>query len=68
MSNLITKRKISIFWLPLAATWLMMAFEGPFLAAIIARLAEPKFNLAANFYLLNPNQRARHKMTEKWEM
>ena len=25
----------------------MMAFEGPFLAAIIARLAEPKYNLAA---------------------
>ncbi len=41
------KRKIFIFWLPLAATWLMMSFEGPFLTAIIARLAEPKFNLAA---------------------
>jgi hypothetical protein len=47
VSNLITKKKIFIFWLPLAATWLMMAFEGPFLAAIIARLAEPKYNLAA---------------------
>lgn len=35
------------FWAPLAATWLMMAVEGPFLAAIIARLADPKFNLAA---------------------
>jgi hypothetical protein len=45
--NIITKKKIFIFWLPLAATWLMMAFEGPFLAAIIARLVEPKFNLAA---------------------
>jgi len=33
--------------LPLAATWLMMAVEGPFIAAIIARLAEPKYNLAA---------------------
>ncbi len=31
----------------MAATWLMMAVEGPFLAAVIARLAEPKFNLAA---------------------
>ncbi len=40
-------KKILIFWLPLAATWLMMAAEGPFLAAVIARLAEPKFNLAA---------------------
>ncbi|MEZ4388888.1 MAG: hypothetical protein R3D98_15190 [Candidatus Krumholzibacteriia bacterium] len=35
------------FWLPLEATWLMMAVEGPFLAAVIARLAEPKLNLAA---------------------
>jgi len=35
------------YWLPLEATWLMMAFEGPFLAAIIARLADPKINLAA---------------------
>jgi len=35
------------FWLPLAATWLMMSAEGPFLAAVIARLIEPKFNLAA---------------------
>jgi progressive ankylosis protein len=35
------------FWLPLEATWLMMAFEGPFLAAVIARLADPTSNLAA---------------------
>jgi progressive ankylosis protein len=39
--------RIFRFWLPLQATWLMMAVEGPFLAAIIARLAEPKINLAA---------------------
>jgi hypothetical protein len=41
-------RSIFLFWAPLAATWLMMAFEGPFLAAVIARLADPKFNLAAH--------------------
>ena len=35
------------FWLPLQATWLMMSLEGPFLAAVIARLADPKHNLAA---------------------
>ncbi len=35
------------FWLPLAATWLMMSVEGPLIAAIIARMAEPKLNLAA---------------------
>jgi hypothetical protein len=43
----LTPKKIFVFWIPLAATWLMMAAEGPFIAAIIARLAEPKFNLAA---------------------
>ena len=43
----LTQARIFRFWLPLAATWLMMAFEGPFLAAIIARLGEPVFNLAA---------------------
>ena len=40
-------RTIFRFWSPLALTWLFMAFEGPFLAAIIARLPDPKFNLAA---------------------
>jgi len=43
----VTYRSIFRLWVPLAATWLMMAFEGPFLAAVIARLAEPKINLAA---------------------
>lgn len=39
--------KIFRFWVPLAMTWLMMSVEGPFLAAIIARLAAEKLNLAA---------------------
>jgi len=43
----LTPSYIFRFWLPLAATWLMMSVEGPFLAAVIARLADPKFNLAA---------------------
>jgi len=43
----ITYKKIFYFWLPLAATWIMMSVEGPFLTALIARVAEPKFNLAA---------------------
>lgn len=42
-----TTRSIFLFWAPLAAQWLMMASEGPFLAAIIARLGDPAFNLAA---------------------
>lgn len=41
------QRAILRFWAPLAATWLMMAVEGPVLAALIARLASPEFNLAA---------------------
>ncbi|MGD8563761.1 MAG: hypothetical protein PVG03_14555 [Desulfarculaceae bacterium] len=43
----LTWRLILVFWLPLAATWLMMALEGPFLSAVIARMPAPKFNLAA---------------------
>jgi hypothetical protein len=40
-------RAILSFWLPLAATWLMMAVEGPYVAAIIARLPDATRNLAA---------------------
>ncbi len=43
----LTLKKIFVFWMPLAATWLMMSVEGPFLSALIARLSEPKYNLAA---------------------
>jgi progressive ankylosis protein len=43
----LTYRRILIFWGPLALTWLMMAFEQPFLIAFIARLNDAKFNLAA---------------------
>ena len=42
-----TYGRVFLFWLPLALTWLMMAAEGPFLSAVIARMAEPEFNLAA---------------------
>ena len=43
----LTYKRILTFWLPLAGTWFMMAVEGPFLAAIIARLPGPTENLAA---------------------
>ncbi len=46
-SETLTLRQIARFWAPLAATWLMMSVEGPFLAAVIARLGEATFNLAA---------------------
>lgn len=41
------QRAILLFWAPLAAQWLMMGLEGPFLAAVIARLVDPTVNLAA---------------------
>jgi hypothetical protein len=47
ISSNITYKTIFLFWLPLAGTWLMMSVEGPFLASLIARMGEPKFNLAA---------------------
>ena len=34
-------------WWPLAASWLLMGFEGPAVASVVARLADPKINLAA---------------------
>ncbi len=43
----LTYRRILLFWLPLAGTWLMMAVEGPYLAAIIARSPDATANLAA---------------------
>lgn len=47
MNEILTYKKILKFWLPLSMTWLMMSFEGPFLTAIIARMKEQEFNLAA---------------------
>lgn len=43
----LTYRRIFLFWIPLALTWLMMSLEQPVLIALIARLGEAKFNLAA---------------------
>ncbi len=42
-----TLKSVYRLWWPLALTWLMMAVEGPFLAAVIARMAESSTNLAA---------------------
>ena len=43
----LTNARIFRFWSPLAATWLLMAVEGPLLAAVIARMADANVNLAA---------------------
>jgi hypothetical protein len=39
--------EITRTWWPLAASWLLMALELPALSAVMARLANPKINLAA---------------------
>lgn len=44
----LSQRRILVFWAPLALTWLMMGAENPFLAAVVARLADPEPNLAAH--------------------
>jgi hypothetical protein len=43
----VTHRRILSTWWPLAASWLLMGLEGPLVSAVVARLAEPKVNLAA---------------------
>jgi hypothetical protein len=43
----VTQARILRLWAPLEAAWLLMAVEGPFLAAILARLGDPTTNLAA---------------------
>lgn len=43
----LSTRRILQFWMPLAATWVMMSIEGPILTAVIARLTDPEFHLAS---------------------
>ncbi len=43
----LTQRFILAFWMPLAASWVLMTLEGPFVQAAIARLPNPETNLAA---------------------
>lgn len=40
-------RQISRTWWPLAVSWFLMALELPALSAVVARLPDPKINLAA---------------------
>ncbi len=46
-SNTVSLRRIAGAWWPLAASWLLMAVEGPALSAVVARLPDPKIHLAA---------------------
>jgi hypothetical protein len=47
-------RRILRTWWPLAASWILMGFEGPAISAIVSRLSEPKVNLAAYGGLVFP--------------
>jgi progressive ankylosis protein len=46
-ASVTTQRQILMFWLPLAASWLLMGAEVPVLQAAIARLADMETQLAA---------------------
>jgi len=41
-------------WWPLAASWMLMALEGPAVLLVVARLAQPEINLAAYGGLVFP--------------
>lgn len=43
----VSLKRILKTWWPLAASWLLMALEGPSLSAVMARMADPEINLAA---------------------
>ncbi len=43
----LSMRRIMRTWWPLAASWLLMATEGPMMNGVVARLAAPKITLAA---------------------
>ncbi|MGB2983166.1 MAG: hypothetical protein WBC63_04810, partial [Candidatus Bipolaricaulia bacterium] len=41
-------------WWPLAASWMLMALEGPAINVVVARLANPKIHLATYGSLVFP--------------
>jgi hypothetical protein len=43
----VTQGRIFRLWMPLEAAWLLMAAEGPIVTSVLARMAEPTYNLAA---------------------
>ena len=43
----LSQRQIFTFWLPLAASWMLMSTEGPILQAAIARLPDMQTQIAA---------------------
>jgi len=43
----LTQKRILLLWLPLAASWLLMAFESPYINAALARLDDAERMIAA---------------------
>lgn len=43
----LTQKRIALIWLPLAASWLLMALEGPYINAALARLSQGATMIAA---------------------
>lgn len=50
----LTTGRIFHTWWPLAASWMLMALEGPAVSLVVARLASPEINLAAYGGLVFP--------------
>ena len=50
----ITLGRVFRLWWPLAGSWLLMGIELPLFTAVVARMAEPKTNLAAFSSLVFP--------------
>src|SRR3990170_2064924 len=46
-SPALTQKRILLIWLPLAASWLLMALESPYISAALARLTEAERMIAA---------------------
>src|SRR3990170_6064281 len=46
-SPALTQKRILLIWLPLAASWLLMALESPYISAALARLSEAERMIAA---------------------
>ena len=53
-SDPLTSGRIFKTWWPLAASWILMALEGPALNIVVARLADPRIHLAAYGSLVFP--------------
>jgi len=53
-SDPLTTGRIFRTWWPLAASWILMALEGPAISIFIARLADPTIHLAAYGSLVFP--------------